>query len=74
MKKSRVGKEQKIIVDGQEKMVPHDYFFTMYNAKGEDIGQNWMRTMRPSDQEKKAYKLKYGHDHPITLPVRKKKK
>jgi hypothetical protein len=46
----------------------------MYNAKGEDIGQNWMRTMRPSDQEKKAYKQKYGHDHPITLPVRKKKK
>jgi hypothetical protein len=72
VKKSKAGKAQKVkLPNGDHKLVPHEYFFTMYNAKGEDIGQHWMRKMRPTDQEKKEYKAHYGHDHPITLPVKK---
>lgn len=72
VKKSKAGKEQLVkLPNGDEKLVPHEYFFTMYNARGEDIGQHWMRKMRPTDEEKKQYKAQYGHDHPIALPVKK---
>lgn len=66
---SKAGKNAAVrLPGGKSKKVKKKYYFTVYDAKGKNLGQHWMSKKRPSKETLDAYKEKHGVKHPFALP------
>lgn len=68
--KSKAGRKASVsLPGGKRKAIKKKFYFTLFDSKGNKLGQHWMATKKPSKDTLAAYEKKNGVKHPFMLPI-----